>query len=55
MMHSQRQSIYRCPVDPSHEIKAEPAKRVVCPYCKVVMEEVVRGVITKAGVFSGRP
>lgn len=53
MMHSNRQSLYQCPVDPDHVVKYDPASRVVCPKCKVVMKEVVRGVITK-GIIGGQ-
>lgn len=54
MIRARRESVYRCPVDETHEVRDKAARRVICPYCKVAMVEAVRGVITKAGVISGR-
>lgn len=43
-----KKSIYQCPVCGA-EVQGRPAKRMVCGKCKVQMEEVFQGVVTKGG------
>jgi len=40
-------SIYECPVDSKHTLKAEPRRKIICPYCRVQMNEAVKGVVNK--------
>ena len=41
-----KKSVYKCP-SCEKTVKAEPAKRVVCDCCRVVMKEESKGIITK--------
>jgi hypothetical protein len=54
MMHSQRQSEYICDKD-NVMVRETPNKKVYCKICNGIMRESKKGVITKAGVFSGKP
>ena len=41
-----KKSVYECPAC-KKEVKAGPAKRVVCTECRVEMKEQLKGMITK--------
>ncbi len=46
-MTADKKSIYECPVDKQHTIKAAPGQRMVCRYCYVEMKEIKKGIIRK--------
>lgn len=48
-MFNRKTSIYTCPVDKTHIVTAERDSVIICLYCRVKMEERLRGIVNKSG------